>query len=83
MTTLIWITIALVVTANVAVVSWTQTAIWRRLDRIEQTQQADHDALHADTTLLRAQTARTLATLNATLPDNPDNHHTDPEHPND
>lgn len=49
MTTLIWITIALVVTANVAVVSWTQAAIWRRLDRIEQTQQADYDARDTDT----------------------------------
>lgn len=79
MTTALTLTAIATVLALVALVSWTQAAIWRRLDRIEQTQLADYDALHADTTLLRAQTARTLATLNATLPDNPDNPHTPDE----
>lgn len=79
MTTALTLTAIATTLALVALVTYTQHRIYTRLDRMEQTQLADYDALHADTTLLRAQTARTLATLNATLPDNPDNPHTPDE----
>lgn len=89
MTTALTLTAIATTLALVALVTYTQHRIYTRLDRMEQTQLADYDALHADTTLLRAQTARTLANhLGATLPDNPDNPdetpdetHTEPEHP--
>lgn len=43
MNTLIWIIIALVVTANVAVVAWTQACIWRRIDSLEDAFEAECD----------------------------------------
>lgn len=61
MTIFLWVLIVLALAVGVAVVAWTQHAIWRRLDRIEAEAMEDLIETEGEIMRLRRQTIVALS----------------------